>query len=170
MPSTLSSTTCYIKTQPYQLRIDIGDDYNEFSTSTIDDILLKLDTHQSTAHVLNSIRFCFESSINNKTKSDRDNDDTVPETIPLNKLLTIKLQQTNQNSEISSSQSSCVDFSYMDVSESFLWRTKRIQLEMDAAIARQLCQISSQLLSKLKHRPRRLLVFINPQCGKGKRV
>jgi hypothetical protein len=59
---------------------------------------------------------------------------------------------------------------YIDVSESFLWRIKRIQLGIDATNARQLCQISTQFLSKLKHRPRHLLVFINPQCGKGKRV
>ncbi len=188
MFSTLFSATCYIKTQSYQLRIGINDDCNEFSTSTIDDILLKIDTDGSTANILSSIQLHFESLTTEKINSDHDNDDTAPEIIPFSKLLTIKLssesnsstmeqrsewfssQQTIKSSEISSSESTHVDLSYIDISESFLWSVKRIQLEMDTTAARQLCQISTQFLSKLKHRPRHLLVFINPQCGKGKQM
>jgi hypothetical protein len=97
----LFSTACYIKKQPYQLRIEIGE--NEFSISTIDDILLKIDTHQSTsntANILSSIQFHFESSINNNTTSDGNDDDTVPKIIPLNKLLTVKLQNDSNVSPL----------------------------------------------------------------------
>ncbi len=180
MSSTLFSTTCYIKTQSCQLRICLDDDCNEFSASTIDDILLK--SIPNTGNILSSIRLHFELLTDKKTNFNHENDGTVPEIIFFSKLLTIKLsnesnlsdwfslQQITKNSELPLSESTPVDLSYIDISESFLWRVKRIQLEMDTTVARQLCQISTQFLAKLKHRPRHLLVFINPQCGKGKQI
>ena len=46
----------------------------------------------------------------------------------------------------------------------------RLQLKMDSAHSHQLCLILERCLSKLKHRPRHLLVFINPECGKGIKI
>ncbi len=182
MSSTLLSTTCYIKTKPYHLRICIDDDLQ----STID-------TNESTSSAVNSrssIQLYFESLIDKKKDSYGNNDDTIPEIIILSKLLnikqTIKLSDESNSSSISQrfgslsserssksdemplSESTQVDLSYVDISESFIWSVKRIQLEMDTtAAAQQLCLISTRYLSKLKHRPRHLLVFINSQCGKG---
>ncbi|CAF1647510.1 unnamed protein product [Didymodactylos carnosus] len=93
MPSTLLSTSCYIKTKPYYLRICIDDDPNEVSVSTIDDILLTIGNCESTSNtddILNSIRLHLESLTDKKENSNHDNDDTIPETIILSKLLNIE--------------------------------------------------------------------------------
>lgn len=195
MPSTLFSATCYIKTEPYRLYIFIDNDSNKFSGSTIDDILLTIDNSESTSsaiNILSSIRLHFESLIDKKKNSNHNNDDTIPEMIILSKLLNIKQtgklsdesnfssisqrserfssQQTNKDHDVTLSKSTQIDLSYVDISESFMWTVKRIQLEMDSAVAHQLCLISTGYLSKLKHRPRHLLVFVNPQCGKGEQM
>jgi hypothetical protein len=195
MPSTLFSTSCYIKTEPYHLRICIDDDSNEASFSTIDDILSTIDTCESTSkavHILNSIRLHIESLSDEKKNSSHNNDDTIPGIIILSKLLNIKQtvkllnesnsssisqrferfssQETSTTYKVPLSESTQVNLSYVDISESFIWSVKRIQLEMNSTPAQQLCLISSRYLSKLKHRPRHLLVFINPECGKGKQM
>ncbi|CAF1640247.1 unnamed protein product, partial [Didymodactylos carnosus] len=171
--------------------ICIDDDPNEVSVSTIDDILLTIGNCESTSNtddILNSIRLHLESLTDKKENSNHDNDDTIPETIILSKLLnieqTVKLpnesnsssisqcfersssQETSKTHKVSLSESTQVNLRYVDISESFIWRMKQIQLEMDSISAQQLCLISTQYLSKLKHRPQHLLVFVNPKCGK----
>ncbi len=195
MSSTLFSTTCYIKMEPYHLRICIDNDSNEFSVSTLNDILLTIDSGESLSHavnILSSIRLNFESLLDKKKNSNHNNDDTIPEIIILSKLLTIKQngqvpnesnslsksqrfkcfssQQTSKKHELPLSESIQVDLRYVDISESFIWRPKQIQLEMDSTIAHQFCLITARYLSKLKHRPRHLLVFVNSQCGKGEQM
>ncbi|CAF3725610.1 unnamed protein product [Adineta steineri] len=177
MSSILFSTSCYIKTEPYNLCISIDND----SISTIDDLLMKIDTSEirsNSINILDSIQIYFKSLTN---------DDILSERIILNKLLSIKQNEISVNksdsssllqrisskeiskdNKISSSQSTQVNLSYVDISESFLWTVKQIELEMDSTSAQQLCSVLNQYLSKLKDRPRNLLVFINPECGNGK--
>ncbi|UJR29327.1 hypothetical protein I4U23_010539 [Adineta vaga] len=164
MSSTLASTTCYIKTEPYDLGVCIENDSNSISATTIDEILLLIDK-------LESIQFQFRSLTNKKL------DDEIPKIVDLNKLLNIKQIKKSSDESISSSatqrfetkssQLIQLQFSYIDVSETFLWTIKRLEIELDSKFAQQLCLLSNQCLSKLKNRPRNLLVFINPECGKG---
>ena len=195
MPSTLLSTSCSINTEPYNLRICIDDDSTEVSSSTIDGLLLTIDNCKSTSNalrILNSIQLHFKPLTDVKKNSSDTNDETIPETILLNKLLNIRhnvkapnesnasslsqrserssTQETNKNDKVSSSESTKVELSYVDISESFIWKLKRIQLDMDPTLVQQLCLISSQCLPKLNNRPRHLLVFINPECGKGYQI
>jgi hypothetical protein len=165
MPSTLLSTSCFINTEPYKLRICIDDDSNEFSVSNIDDIL----STSSAERILDSIQFQFESLIDKKKNSSDNDDDAIPEIIILSKLFSIK-PNVKLSNESTLSESSQVELSYVDISELFIWSVKRLQLEVDSTVAQQLCLISNRCLSKLKHRPRHLLVFINPECGNGKRM
>lgn len=152
MSSRIFSTKCFIKEQSFHLRICIDQDF----VSTIDDLLENI---ESTSDILNSFQFQFERLVDQKTCDD--NDEIVPEIIPLKKLFSIKTKRD-------SSESSDVELSYIDISEIYLWRVKRIQLTMDSTVADQLIVVLPQFLGKLKHRPRHLLVFLNPQCGKSK--
>jgi hypothetical protein len=63
---------------------------------------------------------------------------------------------------------SLVNLSYVDVSNSIRWNIKHLNLEFDdKELAAQVCVNLNLCLAKLEQRPRRLLVFVNPQCGKG---
>lgn len=169
MSSTLFSTTCYIKQKPYDLRICIDNDSNEYSVSTIDDILLTIDSGESTSNasnVLNSIRLHFESlSDKKKNPTLATDDDAIPEIIILSKLLNIKRteqipdesnssstsqrleqfisQKIDKGHDVTLSGSTHVELSYVDISESFIWSVKQIQLEINLAAADQLCLIST---------------------------
>jgi hypothetical protein len=107
--------------------------------------------------------------IDKKKNSSDNDDDAIPEMIILSKLLSIK-PNVKLSNESTLSESSQVELSYVDISELFIWSVKRLQLEVDSTVAQQLCLISNRCLSKLKRRPRHLLVFINPECGNGKRM
>ncbi|CAF1034040.1 unnamed protein product [Adineta steineri] len=193
MSSILFLTSCYIAGKLCYLRIYIDNDSNDLSLSTIDDLLSILDTCESilnATNILSSIRLHFELLIDKNKNSIHSNDNTIPETIFLNKLLnikqTVKLSNTSNSSskaqhfeQFSSQQisenygmipleSTQVDLSYINISKSFIWTVQRIQIEMSSIDAYQLHLVVTRYLSKLKHRPRHLLVFINPQCGKGK--
>ena len=149
MSSIISSTKCFIKEQPFDLRICI----DKNCVSTIDDLLLNI---ESTSDILNSFQLQFERLVD-------ENDDIVPEIIPLKELFSIQRIDKRDSSE-----SPNVELSYIDISEIYLWSIKRIQLKMDLTVADQLIIVLPQLLAKLKNRPRHLLVFLNPQCGKSK--
>ena len=108
MSSVLFSTSCYINTEPYHLRLCIDDDSKELSGSNIDDILLT----SNVGNILDSMQLQLESLNDKKKNSSDNNDDTIPETIPLNKLLNIK-QSSNE-------ESTQFVLSYVDISESFI--------------------------------------------------
>jgi hypothetical protein len=191
MPSTSLSTSCRINAKPYDLRICVDEDPSNVSATTIDEIASLIDNWKPTPnqkHVLDSIQLRFQSLASNEETSVADVvGDTVPEMISLQKLVSIKLTDSSADESISSSIKQRlvtmassddnkalspdlpqVDVSYMDVSEAFLWTVNRLHLEMNSEFARQLCSISNRYLSKLPNRPRHLLVFVNPKCGKGK--
>lgn len=59
---------------------------------------------------------------------------------------------------------------YVDVSNSIRWNVKSLELELDTEeVANELYANLNVCLSTLKQRPRRLLAFVNPLSGKGKR-
>lgn len=63
-----------------------------------------------------------------------------------------------------------IKIKYIDVSNSTQWRIKCLELEMDTeSIADELYSNLNLCLSTLRHRPRRLLAFVNPLSGKGRR-
>ena len=63
-----------------------------------------------------------------------------------------------------------VNISYIDVSHAIRWRIQRLTIEVETEdVANELCVNLNLCLSSLKQRPRRLLAFVNPLCGKGKR-
>jgi hypothetical protein len=103
-----------------------------------------------------------ESTVNIELLINEKNNDTIPKTISLNKLLHVK-----QNRQLSN-ESIQIDLSYVNICESFIWTVKRIELEVNSISGNELCQILTEYLSEMKHRPRNLLCFVNPQCGKGK--
>ncbi|CAF3561656.1 unnamed protein product [Rotaria sp. Silwood1] len=192
MSSTLFSTSCFIRTKLCRLCIYIDDDSNELSVGTNNSILLRADTCEapsSAFQISRSIRLHFESLIEEKKNASTLDNDTIPRTILLNNILNIKLtakssnepnsssllqyfswhssKQISENHETTSSESIQIDLSYVHISESFIWTVKRLQLEMDSEAAYQFSLILTEYLSKLKHRPRHLVAFVNPHSGKG---
>ena len=77
-------------------------------------------------------------------------------------------EESKNSNELSISKSTQVHLNYVEITKSFLWTVKRLELEMDVEAADKLSEILTRCLSKLTHRPRHLLCFVNPQCGKGK--
>jgi hypothetical protein len=135
----------------------MDNDSNELPVSTTDDTPSATDINIPS----HSIQLHFEPLTDGKQNSSSNNNDKVPETIILNNLLNIKLTGSSEPTQ--------VDLRYVDISESFIWTVKQLQLEMDSEAANKLCLILTQYLSKLKHRPRHLLAFVNPQCGQGEK-
>ena len=178
MSSIVYSTRCFIREQEYRLWFSVDNDGKNDRVSTIDDLWSKIDNEQSenVVNILNSFQLHFQLSTDEKIDRSDPNDDVIPQMISLNKLLSIKQtkksQETTKNSkrtEIPVSGSLNIELSYVDISEIHLWSVKRIQLTIDgAAVADQLRLILTKFLAKLQYRPRHLLVFINPQCGKSK--
>jgi hypothetical protein len=165
MSLILFSTSCYIKGNPYIVQICIDENSPEHSLSTLDNILLTNDNFQlksDTVNNLTCIRIEFEFLTNEKINSINKNDDTIPRTIILNKLLNVKRIENLSN------ESSQIHLNFVDISESFIWTVKQIELQTDSIASNQLCLILNENLLKLKNRPRNLLVFVNPKCGKGK--
>ena len=78
--------------------------------------------------------------------------------------------ESNKSNELSLSQSTQVHLNYVEITKSLLWTVKRLELEMDVEAANKLSEILTRYLSKLTHRPRHLMCFVNPQCGKGKKT
>lgn len=77
--------------------------------------------------------------------------------------------QSNVDNETTSKVKSLVKLSYVDVSDSVRWSVKRLELNFDTeALAKKLHASVKLCLSTLTQRPTRLLVFVNPLCGKGK--
>ncbi|CAF3751273.1 unnamed protein product [Rotaria sordida] len=191
MPSILFSTSCSIKTEPFRLSICIDDDFKELFIGTNDSTLLSANVCgavSSTINIAHLIRLQFELLSEKKINATTIDNDNIPRTILLNNLLNIK-PLTNSSNEPNSSKFYIPRFSsekiiqnydlisfepiqivlsYVHISESFIWTVKRLQLDMDFEAAHQLSVILTEYLFTLKHRPRRLLVFVNPGCGKGK--
>ncbi len=111
---------------------------------------------------LGYIRIEFEFLNSEKIDSIDKNDDTIPRTIILNKLLNIKRKETLSNTTTQ------INLNYVEISELFLWIIKEIKIEIDSISGDQFYSILNENLLKIKDRPQSLLVFVNPQCGKRK--
>ncbi|CAF0969065.1 unnamed protein product [Rotaria sordida] len=191
MPSILFSTSCSIKTERFRLSICIDDDFKELFIGTNDSTLLSANVCgavSSTINIAHLIRLQFELLSEKKINATTIDNDNIPRTILLNNLLNIKpltkssnesnsstfylprfsSEKIIQNYDLISFEPIQIVLSYVHISESFIWTVKRLQLDMDFEAAHQLCVILTEYLFTLKHRPRRLLVFVNPGCGKGK--
>ncbi len=90
--------------------------------------------------------------------------DTIPKIICLNQLVNVKRIDSLSNESIK------MKINYVKISESFLWTLEGIEVEIDLISGNELYLILNENLSKLKDRPRNLLVFVNPICGKGKEI
>jgi hypothetical protein len=77
---------------------------------------------------------------------------------------------TNSNNENILLFKTLIKINYVDVSNSIQWTIKHLELEMDTEdMANELYANLNLCLSTLKQRPRRLLAFVNPLSGKGRR-
>lgn len=165
MSSILFSTSCYIKGNSYIIRVCIDENSPGHSLPTPDNILLTNDNFQLNSDTVNSfncVRIEFELLINEKINSITKNDDTIPRTIILDKLLNVKRIENLTN------ESTQIHLNFVAISESFIWTVKQIELQTDSKAGNQFYLILNENLLKLKNRPRNLLVFVNPKCGKGK--
>ena len=144
MTLTLFSTPCSINSESYVVSICL--DHRPDTSLTLDQLL----ANDTTNDVLRSLRLQFSRS------SD--------ETILFDRLLSVQLaERAKPESKVVQ-----VHVNYADVSESLVWTVEQEQLEMDLQSAHQFVLIVTKLLSKFQNRPKNLLVFVNPQCGKGK--
>lgn len=162
MLRVLFSTACSINDNAYNVRICIDGNSPEHFPPTSDNILLTNDSFQLKSDHLGYIRIEFEFLNSKKIDSIDKNDDTIPRTIILNKLLNIKRKETLSNTTTQ------INLNYVEISELFLWIIKEIKIEIDSISGDQFYSILNENLLKIKDRPRNLLVFVNPQCGKRK--
>lgn len=78
-------------------------------------------------------------------------------------------QTTVNNSRPDFTRISSVRLSYVDVSNSIHWSIKKVELKFDTeTMAVDLYRNLNVCLTTLIERPRYLLVFVNPCCGKGR--
>ena len=79
-------------------------------------------------------------------------------------------QQSNTASEIIQLFKTLITIDYVDVSNSIRWNVKHLECRMETEdLANELYANLNLCLSTLKQRPRRLLAFVNPLSGKGRR-
>ena len=78
--------------------------------------------------------------------------------------------QSNVDNQTVTKMKSSIKLSYVDVSNSIRWNVKRLELEFETeALANELHANLTLCLATLTQRPTRLLVFVNPLCGKGEK-
>ncbi|CAF1275573.1 unnamed protein product [Didymodactylos carnosus] len=83
-------------------------------------------------------------------------------------ILTTDEENVENNDEEQKSKT-CVQLTYIDIKSPFQWLLKHLIIELQTeAEAKTFCVYLTKCLSILKERPRHLLVFVNPLCGKGK--
>ncbi|CAF1307985.1 unnamed protein product [Rotaria sordida] len=76
---------------------------------------------------------------------------------------------SNTDSDVVLLYKTLIKIKYIDVSNSFQWNIKSLELEMDSEdIANELYINLNSCLSTLEQRPHRLLAFVNPLSGKGR--
>ena len=79
-------------------------------------------------------------------------------------------QQSNTGSDIVQLFKTLIMIDYVDVSNSIRWNVKRLECRLETEeLATELYANLNLCLSTLKQRPRRLLAFVNPLSGKGRR-
>ena len=77
---------------------------------------------------------------------------------------------TNYDTEAILLHKTLIRIHYVDVSNSIRWTVKSLEFELDTEeVANELYANLTVCLSTLKQRPRRLLAFVNPLSGKGRR-
>lgn len=156
MVYTLYSAPCTVNGDSHYVSICFDVDEHQDPPFSVDQFV----SSEENNHVLRSLRMEFSRSPIAASSPPEQSD----QNIFFSRLLSIK-SLVHEHSETSVAQ---VHLQYADVSESLIWTIEQEQIEMDSKSATQFCLTVTKLLSKFQHRPKTLLVFVNPQCGKGK--